>query len=117
MKIKANHLPCKTCPWRKSSTVGGNDIPGFSIDMMRNLKNTVGNDDAFRTIMACHHSPIGKESACRGYVAIEGNRNINVRILAAQNVIQVREIETACATLDLYESFADMLNDYESANK
>lgn len=26
--------PCPTCPWRKTSTVGGADIPGFKIEMM-----------------------------------------------------------------------------------
>lgn len=107
------YQPCISCPWRKSSTVGGADIPGFSIDMMRRLQNTVGNGDAFRPIMACHYSPVGKESACKGYIAREGNTNINVRILASKDVIPMRQIEDACESLDLWDSFMPMLRAYE----
>jgi hypothetical protein len=75
--------------------VGGADIPGFSIEMMRNLRNTVGEGDGMRTIMACHYSPVGKESACRGYIAREGRSNIWVRLLAFRGVIPLVQIERA----------------------
>lgn len=113
----AQYEPCQSCPWRKSSTVGGADIPGFSIQMMRNLSNTVGNGDAFRPIMACHYSPVGKESACKGYIAREGYSNINVRMLASKGKIPIREITTACERLDLWPSFGPMLKAYERVMK
>ena len=111
-----SHEPCPTCPWRKSSTVGGADIPRFSLDLMRRLQNTVGRGDAFRTIMACHYSKEGKEVACRGYVAQEGYSNINVRLLAAHGEIPFKEITIACEGLDLWPSFDEMLEAYEEAN-
>lgn len=84
--------------------------------MMRGLRNTVGNGDAFRPIMACHYSPTGRESACKGYVAREGVSNINVRLLAAKRVIPLREIQDACADIDLWPTFHQMLAAYEATN-
>lgn len=77
--------PCATCPWRvdKDATV----IPRYSHEKACGLLNTVGRGDAFRPIMACHHST-GVESpaeqACLGYIAQVGWTNLNVRILLAQ---------------------------------
>lgn len=115
MTRRQQYEPCPTCPWRRSSTVGGSDIPGFSLDMMRNLSNTVGNGDAFRPIMACHYSSPGKESVCKGYIAREGYGNLNVRVLAARKVIPMRDILSACENIDLWESFHDMLDAYVRA--
>lgn len=113
--MSKEHEPCVTCPWRKSSTVGGADIPRFNIDMMRRLQNTVGDGDAMRPIMACHYSPVGKESACKGYIARHGVSNINVRILASKGVIPARAIEDACKPLKLWKTFGAMLRAYEKA--
>lgn len=109
------HEPCSTCPWRKSSAVGGRDIPRFSIELMRRLRNTVGRGDAFRHVMACHHSKVGKEITCRGYVAVEGYHNLNVRMLAAAGKVNVLAIDEACKSIDLWPSFAEMLDAYETA--
>jgi hypothetical protein len=109
--------PCRTCPWRKSSTVGGSDIPGFNIELMRGLSNTVGQGDALRPIMACHYSPCGEESACVGYVAVEGYRNISVRLLAAKGEIDLPGIDAACEGLELWQSFDEMLEAYELARE
>lgn len=110
-----NTTPCATCPWRKSSTVGGADIPGFNIDMMRKLSNTVGEGDAFRPIMACHYSPVGQEQACVGYIAVEGMSNISVRLFACRGEIPLRKIEDDCAGIEMWESFDAMLAAYERA--
>lgn len=109
--------PCPTCPWRKSSTVGGFDIPRFDLDKMRNLIDTVGDGDDFRTVMACHYSPCGGETACVGYVAVEGYSNLNVRIMAARGRIDLPAIWDACESLDLWPSFGEMLAAYEDANR
>lgn len=107
--------PCPTCPWRKSSTVGGADIPNFDIDLMRGLDNTCGSDDAFRPVMACHYSPCGTETACIGYVAVEGWRNLTVRLMAAEGKLDVAAIIHECQDMDLWESFDEMLAAYEEA--
>lgn len=109
--------PCSTCPWRKSSTIGGADIPGFSIEMMRGLRRTVGAEDGFRSVMACHGSKEGKEIACRGYLFIEGWKNINVRLMASRGEIDPREIEVACADIEMWGSFEEMLAAYEEVHR
>lgn len=112
--------PCPTCPWRKSSTVGGADISGFDLQKMRNLKSTVppegADQDGFYSVMACHHSKEGKDYACAGYIAQHGLQNINVRLLAANNSIDLIKVTENCKDMDLYNNFYEMLADYESAN-
>jgi hypothetical protein len=109
--------PCPTCPWRKSNPPGGANIPGFRIELMRGLVNTVGKGDAFRPIFACHYSPCGEESVCVGYAAVEGYSNLSVRVMAARGKIPMRDILKACEGLDLWESFDEMLEAYEEANQ
>lgn len=108
--------PCVTCPWRKSSTAGGADIPGFNLELMRGLRVTVGHGDAFRPIMACHYSPCGEEKVCVGYVAKEGWRNLAVRMLALRGELDIGAVVDICAELDLWNSFEEMLEAYEEAS-
>lgn len=112
------NVPCPTCPWRRSSTVGGFDIPGFNLDKMRGLTCTVGDgSDAFRPIMACHYSPEGGEESCRGYLARHGWSNLSVRLAAIDGRIDLNAVEDACADLDLWPDFQTMLNAYEEAHE
>lgn len=106
--------PCVTCPWRKSSTVGGFDIPSFDIDLMRGLSNTVGRGDDFRPLMACHYSACGAETVCVGYVAQEGYSNLAVRIAAMEGRIDP-EAFGAGERHDLWPDFHTMLDAYEEA--
>lgn len=108
-------IPCPTCPWRRSSTVGGFDIPAFDIDLMRSLANTVGDGDDFRNIMACHYSACGDETPCVGYVAQEGYSNLSIRMMAIRDRIDLAAIWAACEPLDLWPSFHEMLAAYEEA--
>ena len=82
---------------------------------MRKLQGTVGREDGFRPIMACHHSQPGAETACIGYVAVEGWRNLNVRVLAMRGRIDLPGIQAATEGLDLWESFEAMLAAFEAA--
>lgn len=108
--------PCRTCPWRRENPAGGELIPRFEQAMMDGLTNTVGEEDAFRPIMACHYS--GEDAfACRGYVAQEGWRNLSVRILASDGTIDVSRIMEACEKIDLYPDFTTMLRAYQEANR
>lgn len=120
MKLCAEK-PCPTCPWRKESTVGGDDIPNFSLDRMKGLVSTVperGSDsDGFFKIMACHHSKDGLEFACAGYAAIHGLQNINFRLFLAQNNIDFKKIEDNCKGIALYDNFYTMLDDYVAAHE
>ena len=111
----SNTVPCPTCPWRKSSTVGGADIPGFAINLMRGLADTVGRGDDFRPIMACHGSACGAETHCVGYIAQEGYSNLAVRMAAIGGQVDLLSISEACDDLDLWPSFDEMLAAYEDA--
>lgn len=108
-------IPCSTCPWRRTSTVGGSDIPGFDITLMRKLRACSGRGDDFRRMMACHGSDEGNDRPCVGYLAVEGWSNLNVRIMAMQGRIDVIAIADDCADLDLWSSFDEMLDAYEEA--
>jgi hypothetical protein len=65
--------------------------------------------------MACHYSACGDERACIGYVAQEGYRNLNVRLMVHRGELNMRAIDDACAELDLWPSFEQMLRAYERA--
>jgi hypothetical protein len=109
--------PCVTCPWRKSSTVGGFDIPGFDIAKMEGLANTVGPTDDFRPIMACHYSTFAKtDYPCVGYLAVEGWSNLAVRINTFLGRIDMTAIWEACYWIDLWPDFGSMLAAYQEAH-
>lgn len=107
--------PCPSCPWRKSSTAGGSDIPRFDLEKMRALRSTVGTGDDFRTVMACHYSTEDGEYPCAGYVYRHGYENINVRIMMLDGRLDHTAVEEACADLDLWSDFHSMLTAYEEA--
>ncbi len=116
--------PCKNCPWKRSSKAGGEDIPNFSIEMMRDLKKTTfeadchpNERDALRPVFACHDTKEGKEATCAGYVARDGKHNITVRFLAASDNVDLRPIIEAAEENELYNDFHEMLEDYEKALK
>nr|CAH7226211.1 hypothetical protein VCHA53O474_240088 [Vibrio chagasii] len=113
--------PCKACPWKRSSKVGGADIPNFDMDMMRNLAGTAPergkSDDDFRKIFACHDSKEGGECACAGYVARDGQHNISLRLLASKTNTPIQPIIERAEQEDLYNNFHEMFDDYEAANR
>ena len=84
-------------------------IPHFSTEMALGLVKTTGPEDGFYTIMACHYSPVGGEFPCAGYLAIEGIKNISVRLLASWGQIDLRSVQEACEKEDLHPDFVSML--------
>lgn len=112
---KSPSIPCPSCPWRKSAPAGGSAIPNFNLDLMRGLSNTVGPDDAFRPVIACHYSEPGEEFSCVGYVAVEGWSNLNVRLMMMRKTIDMNAISEACEGIEMWASFREMLEAYEVA--
>lgn len=104
-------VPCKTCPWRRGSKAS--EIPEFSIERARNLQCTVGDGDAFRTIMACHMSPEGGEEPCVGYLAVEGWSNLSVRLGAIDGRFDMEGVWRDCEDIPLFTSFELMLANIE----
>lgn len=116
MSKLSNLKPCKACPWVRSSKVGGSDIPNFSIEQVRDLQKTCGDKDGFRNIMACHDSSADKPFGCAGYMVVEGDKNLNVRIMAIRGEIPLNDIYEKNKGVEFYASFGEMLTDYENAN-
>lgn len=105
--------PCKTCPWWVGSDPG--QIPNFRMELARDLAvTTCGSDDQFRPIMACHGSTEEDNRPCIGYVqSDDGWRNLAVRMSAITNRIDMAGIQDDCADLDLYDTYADALDNME----
>ena len=104
--------PCGGCPWRVDSK-GGEAISNFSIEKARGLANTVGPDDGFRTIMACHLSDEGADSPCIGYLVQVGWTNLSVRMMAISGRLPLNEIMDATEGIELHPDFDAMLGALE----
>ena len=104
-------LPCPTCPWRVNRDA--TTIPNYNHQMACNLTNTVGEEDGFRPIMACHCSPEGNPHACNGYLAVQGWSNINVRLMLSLNeILNPNDVLEACeaAGIELEPDYHTVLN-------
>jgi Family of unknown function (DUF6283) len=111
MNEKLTLLPCATCPWRIEK--GADTIPLYSQDKALALRNTVGDGDGFRAIMACHHSTYDDPISCRGYLAQVGWTNINVRLFLAQGKLpKLDRIISACkrAGIKLHRNYGEMMD-------
>lgn len=103
-------IPCPSCPWRVDQTREA--IPNYVHAKACKLMNTVGKGDAFRPVMACHGSTEEQPHVCVGYLAMEGDSNLTVRVLAAQGHMPwPQEAFEACerAGIELHETYADVL--------
>lgn len=78
-------LPCPTCPWRIDQDASV--IPNYCQVKAEGLLATIGRGDALRPIMACHNSTDSKMIPCKGYLAQEGYRNLNVRLLVIKGKV------------------------------
>lgn len=102
---------CKTCPWKVGNDP--HDIPnGYSEVMHRNLKNTISNPGEIRigkpvNAMACHHSEVGNEQYCIGWLINQmgpGN-NIGLRI----KMIQCENFKDVEVYGEQYQTFEQTL--------
>jgi hypothetical protein len=113
---KKNLLPCPTCPWRVDQTAAA--IPRYNHEKACGLMRTVGREDDFRPIMACHASTETDERACHGYLAREGWSNLNVRFLLFEGQIaNPNDVLRACeeAGIKLHSTYAEVLEKLEAS--
>lgn len=111
MTESINLLPCATCPWRFDK--GAETIPTYSQEKALALRNTVGDGDDFRPIMACHHSSEDEPISCRGYLAQVGWSNLTVRMFLAQGRMpSPNKIADACkqAAITLHRNYGEMMD-------
>ncbi|MCC3459774.1 MAG: hypothetical protein EAZ73_09000 [Oscillatoriales cyanobacterium] len=89
---------CKTCPWKISTTV--TDIPNYSLEQHINLSNTIADDTGNLcginrplVVMGCHHSTVGKEYECIGWLHNQlGNGNnipLRLRMMCCENANEI----------------------------
>jgi hypothetical protein len=109
-------LPCATCPWRVDKYAS--TIPRYNHEKACGLTSTVGDGDAMRPIMACHHSTDENQYACNGELAREGWKNINVRLLIIKrkinspaDVLSARE----AAGIELHKDYQSVLEKLEQS--
>lgn len=111
MNEKEDLLPCATCPWRIEK--GAETIPMYSQEKALALRNTVGDSDGLRTIMACHHSTEDAPFSCRGYLAQVGWTNITVRLMLSRKMLpSPTRVLDACkrAGIKLHRNYGEMMD-------
>ena len=100
LKPFAMSRPCPECPWRTDVPVGR-----FPPERYATLKSTCeqGLDNA---VFACHKSNLGEERACAGFLLVEGQNNLRVRLAMIGGRLRPSDISAAGAPL--YASFEAM---------
>lgn len=93
---------CDQCPWRKDVEPGR-----FPPERFEALRNTVGDGDDFRPLFACHKTADGQETACVGYLIVEGWTNIVVRLAAARGRVNLDALEASGPLYENYEAMAE----------
>jgi hypothetical protein len=74
---------------------------------------TVGKEDGFRQIMACHGSTVDNPHVCFGYLAQEGERNLNVRVAVIRHEMPAPQaVYEACtaAGIRLHKNYRAVLS-------
>lgn len=84
---------CKTCPWRKDSTVA--DIPNYDPNQHEKLAGTISSGDIYEAFgpiekMACHNSTDGNEFECVGWLYNQLNQGNNIALR-----LRMRDYENA----------------------
>lgn len=100
-------VQCAKYPWKKS--VNPRDIPdGYCELKHQNLENTIAKDPIssikFTRAMACHHSEIGDEQFCVGWLhnqlGVGNNIGLRIEMLKYDNA---REIKIVGEQHDTFE--------------
>lgn len=111
--------PCTSCPWRVDQSA--QDIPGFSLEMARDLAATCPNErghgPSFGAAMfACHQSKIGGEMACAGWLATVGHSHPNVRLAVIQGRVSPDALSPGDDWPALHENYGQVLQKLEGAD-
>jgi len=86
---------CKKCPWKVSTNPHA--IPdGYSCDLHKGLHSTIAQpgDLSHNKAMACHHSPVGKEDYCIGWLhnqlGVGNNIALRMRMMSCYNINEMK---------------------------
>lgn len=92
--------PCDTCPWRKDSQVGR-----FPAQAFRESAHTAY--DADMGTFACHEAGVDKPAACAGFLLVNADNNLGVRLAAASGRYDPDKVANP-DSVPLYDSYRDM---------
>ena len=86
---------CAKCPWKVSTDP--NTIPdGYSYDLHKGLESTIAQPGSFSHTksMACHHSELGKEDYCIGWLynqlGVGNNIGLRLRMMGCENLGEMK---------------------------
>lgn len=98
MKLRRT-VQCKHCPWKVGTDP--HSIPdGYCETKHANLKNTIAKPGEINLremqVMACHHSEIGDEDYCVGWLnhqlGVGNNIGLRIYMLKCENLSELRVI-------------------------
>jgi hypothetical protein len=100
--------PCGECPWRLDQPAGR-----FPPERYEALANTCGSRATGSApldapLFACHKTPEGRETACAGWLAVEGADHVGVRLAVVTGRLDAAALEPGDDWPALYPTFADM---------
>lgn len=105
--------PCPGCPWRVAQTP--DVIPGYDLELAEGLVETTRTDLAAPQ-MACHHSRVGEEIVCRGWLVRHGWDSIAVRLRLMSGDLSPSDLEPGADWPELHVDFAEMIAKLRSAS-
>lgn len=100
--------PCGDCPWRRDSTPG--QFPPERYDaLLSTCRGPGGGNAEFgAALFACHKTPDGRETACAGFLAVEGWSNLSVRMAVIDGRLDPAALEPGPDWPALYESYEEL---------
>ncbi|MFN9473959.1 DUF6283 family protein [Acidovorax sp.] len=111
--------PCPSCPWRMDQSA--EDIPGFSLEMARDLAATCPNERGHgpnfgAAIFACHQSKVGGEMPCAGWLATVGHSHPNVRLAVIQGRVDPEALTPGANWPALHGNYGEVLQKLEGSD-
>ncbi len=99
--------PCADCPFRLDAPVG--HFPACRYEALRGTSSTPAGHPGFGAPMfACHATPEGRETACAGWLAIEGHAHVGVRMAVATGRLDPSSLVPGDDWPELFPSFLAM---------
>lgn len=97
MSLLQRNTPCPECPWLADAEPGK-----FTTERYRSLASSARQE--LGCVFACHMSSDASPIACAGYLAVVGPVSLQVRLMAAQGLVDVSAVAVP-ADVALYPSY------------